>query len=108
MAAGLYAALATIWTIGTGGSIATMIVLGVLLIIAGLWSLMMPKLTSMQWIVAILGALMFIAPWVIVYATHMGAAWTSWICGAIAVIVGLWGLAPAAETQRHAGEQVAH
>ncbi|MHB1235306.1 MAG: SPW repeat protein [Microbacteriaceae bacterium] len=93
--AGLYAALAPSWTTQAGASAAMMIVLGVLLIIAGLWSLAMPGMVAMEWVVAVLGALLFISPWVGGYANQAGAAWTSWVCGAIGVIVGLWALQPA-------------
>ncbi|SEB94120.1 SPW repeat-containing protein [Paramicrobacterium humi] len=110
VAAGLYAALATIWTVGTAASITLMIVLGVLMIIAGVWSVAVPKLVSMEWIVAVLGALLFISPWVAQYATHMGAAWTSWICGGVGVVTGLWALAPAMRMNHttHGGTQMAH
>lgn len=111
VAAGLYAALATIWVTAAGASVSLMIVLGVLLIIAGLWSLAMPGLVSMEWVMAVIGALLFISPWVGVYATSAGAAWTSWVCGAIGVIVGVWALQPAMRTHHgttHHGAQAAH
>ena len=50
---------------------------------------------------AVIGALLFISPWVGAYAGNAGPAWTSWICGAVGVIAGLWGLAPA-EKMHHA------
>lgn len=108
VAAGLYAALASIWTTPrTGASMSLMIVLGILMIAAGLWSLAMPAFVSMEWIVAIIGALLFISPWVAQYAGHPGPAWTSWICGGVGVIAGLWALAPA-EKAHHAGPRAAH
>lgn len=111
VAAGLYAALATSWTGGTAASITLMIVLGVLMIIGGLWSVIVPKLVSMEWIVAVLGALLFISPWAGVYFTHGGAAWTSWICGGVGIVVGLWGMAPALKERHHThtgGPRLAH
>jgi len=106
VAAGLYAALATMWTTAHGGSIALMIIFGVLLILAGLWSLFMPGLAAAQWTVAVIGALLFISPWIGAYATQAGPAWTSWICGAVGIIVGLWALQPTMRT--HRGAQTAH
>lgn len=106
VAAGLYAALATMWTAPAGASVAVMIVLGVLLIIAGLWDLAVPRLVSMEWIEAVLGALLFISPWVAMYATSAGAAWSSWICGGVAIIVGLWAVRPA--MQMHHREPLTH
>lgn len=111
VAAGVYAALASIWTTPrTGASMTLLIVLGVLMIIAGLWSLYTPQLVSMEWIIAIIGALMFISPWAAVYSSHMGAAWTSWVCGGIGVVTGLWAMAPAIKTHRttHGGPRAAH
>ena len=110
VAAGLYAALATSWVAGTATSITLMIVLGVLMIIAGLWSVIVPKIVSMEWIVAVIGALLFISPWVAQYSTSMGAAWTSWICGGVGVVTGVWALQPAIKMRHstHGGAQMAH
>jgi SPW repeat-containing protein len=95
VAAGLYAALSTMWTVQAGASTSLMLVFGVLLIVAGLWNLAAPGLAAMEWIEAVLGALLFISPWIGGYAMQTGAAWTSWICGAIGIIVGLWAVQPA-------------
>ena len=95
VAAGLYVALSTIWTAHMGASVALMLVLGVLLVAAGVWSLAMPGLVSMEWIHVALGALLIISPFVGGYASSAGAAWTSWIAGAVALIVGLLAVQPA-------------
>jgi len=93
---GLYAALSSIWTTPrTGTSVSLMIIFGVLMIAAGVFSLAAPGLVSMEGIVAVFGALLFISPWIGLFAGSTGPAWTSWICGAIGVIAGLWGLVPA-------------
>lgn len=91
VAAGLYAALSTIWTPTDGTTTSTMIVLGVLIIIAGLVNLAMPKQASIEWAEAVLGALLFISPWVLAFTGMMGMAWTSWITGGVSIIVGVWG-----------------
>ena len=106
VAAGLYTALSTIWTAHTGASVPLMIVLGVLLIAAGVWSLAMPGLVSMEWIHVALGVLLFISPWVGNYVASTGAAWTSWIVGVIAVVVGLLAVQPA--MRMHDTSQTAH
>jgi uncharacterized membrane protein HdeD (DUF308 family) len=36
----------------------------------------------------LLGVLLFISPWVLGYTALMGASWTSWIVGVLAVIAG--------------------
>ena len=94
VAAGLVAALATIWVAPGGLSIALMIVLGVLLIAAGLVNLAMPGLEWMEWVHGVIGVLLFVSPWAGMYAAHMGAAWFSWVCGGVAIIVAAWELVP--------------
>lgn len=103
---GLYVALSTIWTTAAGASIALMIVLGVLLVAAGLVNLAMPGRMSLEWVVAVIGVLLFISPWAGVYATEAGAAWTSWIGGVLAAAAGVWALQPAMRT--HHGAQTSH
>jgi hypothetical protein len=33
------------------------------------------------------GVLLFVAPWVLTYTSHDAASWTSWVVGAIAVVL---------------------
>ncbi|GAB3807652.1 SPW repeat protein [Humibacter antri] len=94
VAAGVVVALSTIWVASAGLSIVLMIVLGVLLIIAGLINLASPGLEWMEWVHGVLGILLFISPWAGMYATHMGAAWFSWVCGGVAIVVAAWELVP--------------
>jgi hypothetical protein len=100
--AGLYVALATLWTTPAGASIAIMIVLGVLLIISGLWNLAMPGMVAMEWVQGVLGVLLFISPWVGGYSTATGAAWSSWICGGVAIVVAALALQPSMEMHHKA------
>ena len=102
VAAGLVVALSTIWVAPAGLSVVLMVVLGVLLIIAGLINLAMPGLAWMEWVHGVLGVLLFISPWAGMYATHTGAAWFSWICGAVAIIVAAWELVPVSGNDRMA------
>lgn len=108
VAAGLYAALASIWTTPrTTASVTLLIVLGVLLIAGGVISLATPSSVSMEWVVAVLGALMFISPWVFRFASHAGPAWTAWITGIVGVIAGLWAVEPAMKSHRTSGGSLA-
>lgn len=106
--AGLYAAVATSWMTDTTASMTLMLVFGILMIVAGLISVAMPRFVSMEWAVVIASALLFISPWMGSYAHMSQAAWTSWICGAIGVVAGLWALAPAMEMRRDGGTRMAH
>jgi hypothetical protein len=107
VAAGLYAALATMWTAHAGASVALMIVLGVLLVISGLMNLARPGLVAIEWVQGVLGALLFISPWVGQYATATGAAWTSWICGGVAIVVAVLAVQPSTRVH-HQHQPIAH
>lgn len=108
VAAGLYAALATIWTTHAGASVALMLIFGILLIISGLVNLVRPGLVAIEWVQGVLGALLFISPWVGQYATAMNAAWTSWICGGVAIVVALLAVQPSMKMHHHHNEPIAH
>src|SRR2546430_1858041 len=56
----------------------TMIALGVLLGVSGLWSLAMPASVTSEGAHMAFGVLAFISPWVMGYSAMQGAAWTSW------------------------------
>ncbi|HAM27156.1 MAG TPA: hypothetical protein DCP11_10805 [Microbacteriaceae bacterium] len=101
VAAGAYAALSVIWTTQAGASLLMLMILGVVLAGSGLWSLAMPDLVSMEWVHIAVGVLLLIAPWVGAFSTHAGAAWTSWICGAIGVIAGALAVQPARRMHEH-------
>ena len=76
--AGLYAALSPIWVSTTGEREAfwALIVLGVLLAVTALFSLALPGVVATEWLAVLFGVLLFAAPW------------TSWVVGAIAVVLG--------------------
>ena len=73
------------------------------------WSVAMPRLVSMEWALAISGALLFASPWMGQFTSYSMSTWVSWICGAVGVAAGLMALAPAME-MRHAtgGSSTAH
>ncbi|MET0714822.1 MAG: SPW repeat protein [Mycetocola sp.] len=100
VALGLYVALSVLWTTQAGTSMPILITLGVLLAGSGVVSLAMPGLVSMEWIHVVIGALLVISPWVGGYASQMGVAWTSWICGALAIVVGALAIQPARQAHR--------
>lgn len=91
MVAGLYAALSPIWVSTTHerGAVASLIALGALIVITSLASLARVGGAVTEWLTALWGILLFVAPWMITYTSHSGAAWTSWIVGVIAVLAGL-------------------
>jgi SPW repeat len=90
LVAGLYAALSPIWvnTTHEGGAVASLVILGALLVLTSVVALARPAVAATQWLIALWGVLLFVAPWVITYHALSGAAWTSWIVGAIGVLAG--------------------
>jgi len=106
--AGLVAAISTIWVAPMGASMALMLTFGVLLVVAGVLNLAMPELHWMEWVQGVLGVLLFIAPWAGHYAAATGAAWFSWICGGVAIVVTAITLVPMLTSRSHHGGGVAH
>ncbi|HEX8135247.1 MAG TPA: SPW repeat protein [Actinomycetes bacterium] len=102
--AGLYAALSPIWVSTTGERNAfwALIVLGALLALTALFSLGMPGLVATEWLTVLFGVLLFIAPWVLSYTDRVGASWTSWVVGVIAVVLGGFTLPISMRTHRQA------
>jgi uncharacterized membrane protein HdeD (DUF308 family) len=90
LVAGVYAALSPIWVSTTGerGAFWALIALGALLAIAALVSMAMPGVVTTAWLSVLLGVLLFVAPWVLTYTDRVGASWTSWVVGVIAVALG--------------------
>jgi uncharacterized membrane protein HdeD (DUF308 family) len=88
--AGLYAALSPIWVSTTGerDGYWALIVLGALLVVTALFALAMPAVAVTEWFAVLFGVLLFVAPWVLTYTDRTGASWTSWVVGAIAVVLG--------------------
>ena len=78
----------------------TLIVFGVLIAVAALWSLAQPGSVASEYVHAVLGVLLFISPWVFGYAGMAGAAWVSWVAGVLTVAVGLAALPAANEVHR--------
>ncbi|SFP31776.1 SPW repeat-containing protein [Amycolatopsis arida] len=85
---GVVAVLSPLWLTTSTAAMWTLIVLGALVAIDGLVSLAMPGMVYGEGIQIVLGALLFISPWVMGYAELTGAAWTSWVIGVLTVIAG--------------------
>ncbi|WP_211176788.1 SPW repeat protein [Pseudonocardia acidicola] len=95
---GVLTALSPIVVSTDAGAAWTLVVFGVLLAATGLWSLATPDSVASEYVHLVLGVLLFISPWVMSFSTYGGAAWTSWIAGVLAVLVGLAAL-PAANAE---------
>jgi uncharacterized membrane protein HdeD (DUF308 family) len=90
--AGIYAALSPIWTTTPSDSnkaTYTMITLGVITAALALFDLAMPGRIAFEGLVALMGVLFIISPWVMGFSTGFAAlAWTAWIVGIVALVAG--------------------
>jgi hypothetical protein len=104
IAAGAAAVVSAMIVPPMGASVALMLVLGALLIISGLVNLAMPGMVAMEYVQAALGVLLIVSPWFGGYADAMtfGAAWMSWICGAVALVVALLAIRPSMQAHHDA------
>ncbi len=99
---GAYAALSPIWTTTVNKATATMIVLGVITALVALGSLAAPGQVVTEGLIALLGVLFFISPWVFSFHNATGIAWTAWVVGVVTFLVG--GLAlPESNRAHHSG-----
>ena len=86
--AGIYAILSPLWTTSTGRATTTMIVLGAITVILSLAELFRPDMMPMEGLMALMGVLFFISPWVMGFSDLRGMAWTGWVVGVVTFIVG--------------------
>lgn len=96
---GVVALLSPLWMDTDNAAMWTLIVLGALVALDGLASLAMPGMVYGEGIQIVLGALLFISPWVMSYSGMTGASWTSWVIGVLTIVAGAAAL-PAANAAR--------
>ena len=95
IAAGLAVALSTMFVAPMGASVAIMLTLGVLLVASGVVNLAFPGLVAMEYVQGALGLLLIVIPLFRLPDTMTSAAaWVSWICGAIVVVVAALAIRP--------------
>jgi uncharacterized membrane protein HdeD (DUF308 family) len=86
---GIYAALSPIWTTHpTGKATTTMITLGVITAVVALFALARPDRIAAEGLIALMGALFVLSPWVMGFTGFTALAWTAWIVGIVALLAG--------------------
>ncbi|MDQ1537922.1 MAG: hypothetical protein QOE58_2315, partial [Actinomycetota bacterium] len=82
---GIYAALSPIWTTTPPENKAqyTMIGLGVVTAVLALLSLARPDNVTLKGLIALMGLLFVLSPWVMSFTTFTSLAWTAWIVGIV-------------------------
>jgi SPW repeat. len=88
--AGIYAALCPIWTTTPIEHKATytMITLGVITAVLALFDLAMPDRVVFEGLIALMGLLFVLSPWVMGFTAFTSLAWTAWIVGIVALVAG--------------------
>ncbi|MGZ4594237.1 MAG: SPW repeat protein [Actinomycetes bacterium] len=107
LAAGVYAVLSPIWTTTTNKATTTMIVLGVVTAGLALLSLARPGKVA-DGLMALMGALFIISPWVMNFDGTRPMAWTAWIVGALTVLVGVSDITMTRAAQHGGGLAASH
>jgi len=99
---GVVAVLSPLWMDTNNAAMWTMIILGALVALDGLASLAMPGMIYGEAVQIVLGVLMVISPWVMGYSELAGISWSSWIIGALTIVVGAVAF-PVAQAAHRAG-----
>jgi len=88
--AGIYAVLCPIWTTTPVENKATytMVTLGVVTVAVALLSLARPDVVAFEGLIAFMGVLFVLAPWVMGFTAFTALAWTAWIVGIVALVAG--------------------
>lgn len=89
LVAGAFLALSPLWVGVSAGGAWAMVLIGLAVVVLAVIALARPGAFVDEWVTAVAGVVAFIAPWLFGYSDRTGAAWTSWIVGAIIVIAAL-------------------
>jgi membrane associated rhomboid family serine protease len=108
LVAGVYAALSPIWTTTTGNAAATMITLGIITAAVALYSLARPEKIASEGLIALMGLLFILSPWVMGFTDTQAISVTAWIVGAVALLAGAADLQMTRTAHRGGGMVASH
>ncbi|MDA0562985.1 SPW repeat protein [Streptomonospora sp. S1-112] len=95
LVAGCAVAVSQFWHQMIGLGMVTLFLLGTLLVFLGTLSVIHPQLYVTEAVTVLTGIGLIALPWIFDFVDTPSAAWTSWIAGAIAVVVGAVNVGPA-------------
>ena len=100
IAVGLALVLSWLWhdMLGLGGGLILLFGLGV--VMASVISITKPGALTSEAAIAGLGVLAFLLPWIMGFTYVPVAAWSTWILGAAAIALGIFGFTQARENRR--------
>lgn len=99
--AGVVLALSPIWLEVTTTVMWALIIGGAVIAVMTLVALAMPGAYIDEWMMALLGAATFVAPWVLSYTDVQAATWTSWAVGLVVVVAALAAVPSSMAIWRH-------
>ncbi len=99
--AGVVLALSPIWLEVTTTVMWAMIIGGAAIAVMALVALAVPGAYIDEWMMALLGAATFVAPWVLSYTDVQAATWTSWAVGLVVVVAALAAVPSSMAIWRH-------
>lgn len=89
IAGGLVAAFSPSMIPTTPSSAGALALLGSLLVLGAVINLAAPRVTFIYWILALLGLLLFIAPWPLDMMDNIATSFVAWIVGAVCFVLAL-------------------
>ncbi|GAB3273712.1 hypothetical protein GCM10027562_43780 [Arthrobacter pigmenti] len=89
ISAGFVAAFSPSMVKTTPASAGTLALLGGLLALCAVINLAAPKVLFVFWVAALLGLLLFLAPWGLEMTGNIGSSFVAWVVGAVSVVVGI-------------------
>jgi len=107
LAAGVYAVLSPIWTPTTNVATWTMVVLGLITAALAVLALARPGMVA-DGLMAAMGVLFVISPWVMGFDGTRPMAWTAWIVGLVALAVGASDLVEERTSHHRGGLAASH
>jgi len=90
------------WLLGTADNTASSWnawILGILVVGTAWWALAKPSERAPEWLQGIYGLWLFVAPWVLGFASLVAAAWNAWIIGAGLILLAVLAYAEVASVQ---------
>lgn len=79
-------------------------IMGVIVAVMALWALASPAMVFPEWINALAGLWLFIAPWALGFArAGASSSWNQWVVGILVLVFSLWAVSMRGSTHHHTG-----
>ena len=67
-------------------TIIALVALGLIAAADASWAFAKPNMRSPEWLMGLIGVVLFVSPWVLQFSAETAVAWNAWILGAIFAI----------------------